>query len=248
MADTETKASTVRSATEMSSNIAQISSAIAVAAGAAAAGPALPVIAGILVIATVCAEKYAQNKKLSKLFKQTAVLVKKINTLYSRLKAIANKKYNVDIDVTTVSNDINELNDVIARIAGPNTLKEIQQNISIARKKSFFSRVKGVLFPEGVIANFREKIVNLSLSFNMLQSEFLIILADPDNEYIADLVTDTPAEDPNVILSQNPGILDKDIAIASKGITSEDPTPVQPTGGRKTHRNMKSVRRTMKKI
>lgn len=173
MADSETKASTVRSATEIGSNVAQFSSAIAVAAGAAAAGPALPIIAGVLVIATVCAEKYAQNKKLSNLFKQTARLLKKINTLYSRLKAIANKKYNVDIDVSAVTNDINELNDVVARIAGPNTLKEIQENnTSIVRKKSFFSRVKGVLFPEGVIANFREKIVNLSLSFNMLQSSF----------------------------------------------------------------------------
>jgi hypothetical protein len=196
----------------------------------------------------VCAEKYSQNKKLSKLFKQTALLLKKINVLYSRLKAIANKKYKVDIDITGVTNDINELNDVIARIAGPKTLKEIQENnTSIVRKKSFFSRVKGVLFPEGVISNFREKIVNLSLSFNMLQSEFLIILADPDNEYIANLVTETQPEDPNKILFENPMILQKEIDIASKGITSEDPTPVQPSGGRKTQRNMKSIRITRKK-
>jgi len=244
MADTETKTATVRSATDIGTKVAEVSSAIAVAAGAAAAGPALPIIAGVLVIATVCAEKYAQNKKLSSLFKQTARLLKKINTLYSRLKAIANKKYKVDIDVSQVTNDITELNDVIARIAGPNTLKEIQENnVNLVRKKSFFSRVKGVLFPEGVIANFREKIVNLSLSFNMLQSEFLIILADPDNEYIADLVTDTPAEDPNKILIENPMILQKDIALAEQGL----PTTSSASGGRKTQRNMKSLRRTMKK-
>ena len=242
MGDSALQASTVKSAAEIGSTTAQVTAAIAAAAGAAAAGPALPIIAGIIVISTVCAEKYAQNKKLSNLFKQTARLLNKINTLYSRLKVIAAKKYKVQIDISQVTSDINELNDMIARIAGPDTLKEIQQNgASIVKKKSFLSRVKGILFPEGVISNLREKIVNLSLSFNMLQSEFVIILADPDNEYLANLVTDTPPEDPNAVLAQNPAILQKDIDIASQGL------PSTPSAGRRTRRNTKSLRRTMKK-
>lgn len=70
----------------------------------------------------------------------------------------------------------------------------------------------------------------------------MIILADPDNEYIADLVTETPAEDPNKILVENPMILQKDIDIASKGL----PTTSAAAGG-KTHKHRRIIHRTLKR-
>jgi hypothetical protein len=221
---------------ETGAKIATISSAVAVLAGAAGAGPALPVVAAVAVIAVQCAKIYAQNKKLSKMFIQTHKLVEKVYALLSRMVEIS-KKRNLNLDVTEVQTAAQDIRDTIARIAGPDTIRQIEQDVKSGqdpsqKPPSFWQRFRRTVTAGEVINDFREKIVNLSLAFNILQTEFALQLDDPKNEDIVEIPA--PPTTPEQTVSQDPAALEAAV------VASQTPAPAQGAGRTRRRRSKRS--------
>jgi hypothetical protein len=264
MTDSSIITNTVEQGVKMGVDASKLGLAIATAVtGASLASPAFPVIATVLIITATCAKLYAQNKKLSKLFTRSYKLVQQINETYSKLQNIAKNKFSIDIDpekVKQVTEDINEINDIISKIAGPDTINQIKKDAELKKldpnkepaegisyQKGFFSRLKRMMIPGEAIANFREKLVNLSLSFSILQAEFLIQLTDPDKTDIAQKLADTPNVNPIDVIEDNPDAFDKNLEASQKSINENTEGNPAPIGGRKTRRKInKRKRRTVK--
>ena len=224
---------------------ATITAAIVALAGAAAAGPALPVIIGIAAIAAAGAKIYAQNKKLARMFTQTSKLTAKIKVLLAGMIAVSVRK-NLTLDVSDVQTAADDILDTIARIAGPDTIRQIQEDLRTGQAPNVnpnrWQRFKRAFTPGTAINNFREQLVNLSLAFSILQSEFALQLEKPENDGLVALTDSAaPAADP----AQVAKILQGAEAAAA---APEDPTTSTPgTGGRTTRRRRHRGRRKTSK-
>lgn len=219
------------------SKTATVSSAIAVAAGAAAAGPALPIVLGVAVAAAVCVKLYAQNKKLAKMFVDVTRTVDKVNLLLTKMKAVADKKQ-LPLDVTPVTQAATDLQGIIAKFAGPQVMAEINKDLAEGRKPDqkpagYWDRARRSLTAGLLIGDLREKLVNLSIAFSILQSEFALQLDDPENEALAATAGDV--ETPTQVTPENAGEVAKANAVAASAV-DENPAPPQGAGRRKTRR------------
>lgn len=219
-----------------------IAGVVALATGLSA-GPALPIVATVIVVAAACAKIYAQNKKLRKLFIRSSKICDKIREILTKIDAI-NKTQEIKIDLSMVIEDLNKISEIIARIAGPDTIRTINEStknqVPIEQSKGIFARVKRMLVPGSAIASFREKLVNLSLSFSIVQAELVLILEDPINQLIA-AVAAKAVPGP---LTININVLKNMEETAKEGVptTEEDPSG----GRRRTRRHRKNNRRTYK--
>jgi hypothetical protein len=229
------KAVAAESVATYGSQVATASAAIAVAAGAAAAGPALPIIASIAVLAAAGARIYAQNKALAKLFIRTEKMIRKIESLLVKMYQISQVR-KFDIDVSAVRTALDELLLTIARISGPNTIRQIQSDggvIVAAKPPGYWSKFIRKIIPGDTIQTFRNQIVDLAIAFSILQSEFAIQLDAPGNEDLA-----AQASQPSQPNPANPAKTLEDIANAVGA------DPENPVGGsRRTTRHRKANRR-----
>lgn len=215
----------LKKGTETGAKIATVSSAIAVVAGAAGAGPALPIVAAVAVIAAQCVKIYAQNKKLSKMFIQTNKVVGKVYALLTKMEAVS-KKRNINLDVSEVQAAAQEIRDTIARIAGPDTIRQIEQDVKSGQDPSqkppgFWQRFKRTFTAGEVINDFREKIVNLSLAFSILQTEFALQLDDPKNEDLIETANMAPQKPVETVVEENPQALSEAAAVAGTAPPAE---------------------------
>jgi hypothetical protein len=216
---------------------AQSGLATAAALGATAliaSGPALPVVAGLAIVVAVGSRIYAQNQKLTVLFKRTAKLVNRMQKVLTSMKAAAEKRV-FDLDDTDVRDDANELQRTIGELIGPDAFKEIQasgiegqdRNTLTSRFQRFIRRVA----PESTIRKFNEQLIQLSLDFSVLQGEFAVRLEELTPVLAKEIVGQ----------GKSTGNVTPNIAAANQGAITEP-----PKGGQKTRRRHRGHRRTRK--
>lgn len=152
----------------------------------AASGPALPVVAGVGILAAAAMRIYYLNKKLTRLFQRTEKLTRRILPVLNAIEE-ANKRRGWNLDTKDVRDDASQIQVTIGELIGPQALKEIneaaksagQAELGTTGRNSWAGRLKRlgrIIAPASDIANFNEQLIQLSLDFSVLQGEFAIQL------------------------------------------------------------------------
>jgi hypothetical protein len=207
---------------------AQTGIAVASALGVTAAlgaGPLLPVVVGTSILVAIGLRMYAQNKKLTVLFKRTSRLLKRLTSVLTSMKD-AEERNAFQLDTSDVDEDIKELQRTIGELIGPEAFKEIEntgvkpeeRNTLMSRINRFVRRVA----PESTIRKFNEQLIQLALDFSVLQGEFAIKLEGITTALAAEIAK----------AGKTPPPVAPDVTEAKKGANNPPP----PTGGRKTRR------------
>lgn len=200
----------------------------------AASGPALPVVAGIGIIAAAATRVYFLNKRLTSLFKRAERLTSRMLPV---LQAIEQRKLGLNTADVRVAAE--ELQKTIGELLGPQALREINEARKTAGqtelgtgRSSWMSRLNRygrMASPSMTLTRFNEQLLYLGLEFSVLQGEFAVALdrlPAPEAAALA-TVAETPV---------NPSAVPASTAAAEEGAT----TPPPPEGAGRTRRRRRA--------
>lgn len=205
----------------------------------AASGPALPVVAGIGIIAAAATRVYFLNKRLTSLFKRAERLTSRMLPV---LQAIEQRK--LGLNTADVRIAAEELQKTIGELLGPQALKDInearktagQTELGMGRSSwmSRLNRYGRMASPSMTLTRFNEQLLYLGLEFSVLQGEFAVALDRLPASEAASLATvaETPV---------NPNAVSATTDAAVVGAI----TPAPPEGAGRTRRRRRA-RRTRK--
>lgn len=205
----------------------------------AASGPALPVVAGIGILAAAATRMYFLNKKLTDLFKRAERLTSRMLPV---LKAIEERK--LSLNTADVRDAATQLQQTIGELLGPQALKEInearkeinQDALGPKSKSAWVNRLKRygrILSPAMTLTRFNEQLLYLGLEFSVLQGEFAVALDKLSAGEAANVAAAAGTTiDPNSVPSTT------DAAVSGANTPSEGSNE----GGRRTRRRRRAKR------
>lgn len=204
----------------------------------AASGPALPVIAGVGILAAAAAKIYFLNKKLTGLFKRAAGLTSRMLPVIDAVEA-----RNLGLNTSEVREAAIRIQMTIGELIGPQALKEIndaRQGPALGTGRSSWmarlNRYGRMVAPAATLSLFNEQLLYLGLEFSVLQGEFAILLdkLPPAQAASVAAAAGTPIDSNTVPAS---------IGAATEGAANPQATAT-PTGGRTRRR--RRARKTRK--
>lgn len=209
----------------------------------AASGPALPVVAGIALLAAAASRIYFLNKKLTSLFKRAERLTSRMIPV---LDVIESRK--LGLKTADVRDAATQIQTTIGELLGPNALKEINEVRGSAAiettRSSWMARLKRygrMVAPAATLTLFNEQLLYLGLEFSVLQGEFAVALDKlPTEEAAAVAAQAGKSGDPSKAPASTTAA---ELAAANQPAAAATATEV---GGRRTRRRrrVKRTRRT----
>jgi hypothetical protein len=168
----------------------------------AAAGPALPAILGLGILAAAGYQMYAQNQKLAILFTRTATLTKRMGPIVEKLDAAKLKNIKLQVDTTVLKQYVLDIQTIIGELLGPTAYKEIEGSLQAKAKESRttlygkLARYGRILVPATTIARFNERLILLGIEFSVLLGEFTFQIEKEDSPELNALVDAPPGVPP----------------------------------------------------
>lgn len=206
----------------------------------AASGGALPVVAGIGILAAAATRMYLLNKRLTELFKRAERLTSRMLPV---LQAIEKRK--LGLNTADVRDAATQLQTTIGELLGPQALKDINDARKTTNQTALgpkgdltwmnrLNRYGRILTPSLTLARFNEQLLYLGLEFSVLQGEFAVAL---DKLPAGEAASVAAAAETKV----DPTTLQAETGAAVEG-ANKPPQTDPNTGGGRTRRRRRTKR------
>jgi hypothetical protein len=139
---------------------------------------------------------YAQNEKLTILFKRAANLTGRMAPIVAKMDKAKELNPKLKLDTTLLKQAVKDVQIIVGELIGPNAFKEIQGDLKETVKRNDLGtrlkRYSRIITPGLTITRFTERLTVLGIEFSVLLGEFTLLLEKDDPAAEEAMKVETP--------------------------------------------------------